>query len=113
MEKDLEDEKKLRQSAENQVISLKHTKDQQRHQIESMRAKVDMNLIEVLEKKLYIARSGIKRLRCSLDDKSREYSTIFGVTRFVISGCISPRSVGGHFTELICFACFLFFIVDL
>ncbi|XP_063608920.1 uncharacterized protein LOC134783075 [Penaeus indicus] len=76
LEKDLDDEKKLRQSAENQVISLKHTKDQQRHQIESMRAKVDMNLIEVLEKKLYTARSDIKRLRCSLDDKSREVSEL-------------------------------------
>ncbi|XP_047489133.1 centromere-associated protein E-like [Penaeus chinensis] len=76
LEKELDDEKKLKESAENQVIGLKHMKDQQRHQIDAMRAKVDMNLIEVLEKKLHTARSDIKLLRCSLDDKSREVSEL-------------------------------------
>lgn len=77
MEKDLEDEKKLRQTAENQVLDLRHTIDQQQHKIDSMRAKVDMNLIEVLEKKHKIARSEVKRLRSDLDDKSCEYSIAF------------------------------------
>lgn len=76
LENDLEDEKKLTEAAENQVLSLRHTQDQQKHQIDALKAKVDLNLIEVLERKLNTARSEIKRLRCSLDDKSCEVSEL-------------------------------------
>lgn len=64
----------MTEAAENQVLSLRHTQDQQKHQIDALKAKVDLNLIEVLERKLNTARSEIKRLRCSLDDKSCEYN---------------------------------------
>ncbi|XP_071544945.1 uncharacterized protein [Panulirus ornatus] len=76
LEKRLEEEVKRRERAENQEQGLLFSIEQQKHQISSMREKVDTNLIEILEKKITAARSEIKRLKSIIDDKSCEISEL-------------------------------------
>ncbi|XP_045621540.2 uncharacterized protein PF3D7_1120600 isoform X1 [Procambarus clarkii] len=76
MEKQLVDEKQKRENAENHEHNLSFTIEQQKHQISSLKEKVDTNLIEILEKKLATARSEIKRLKNSVDDKACEISEL-------------------------------------
>ncbi|KAK8727642.1 hypothetical protein OTU49_009669, partial [Cherax quadricarinatus] len=76
MEKTVEEEMKRREKAENQENNHLFTIEQQKHQILSLKEKVDTNLVEILEKKLNSARSEIKRLKNVIDEKTGEISEL-------------------------------------
>ncbi|KAG7171005.1 hypothetical protein Hamer_G012581 [Homarus americanus] len=71
-EKCLEEEMCNKEKAESQEHVFRFTIEQQKHQIMSMKEKVDTNLLDLLEKRLSSARSEIRRLKIDINAKTCE-----------------------------------------